>query len=87
MYAPRNRFKGQSLQDDNYVDFLKDIHNKGFDIQLHGVGSGDFTKKEIQLGIEIFKQKLGYYPSLHINHASNKDNLYWGNKRFGTLLK
>jgi hypothetical protein len=87
VYPSRNHFTGQSLQDDDYVDFLKDIHNKGFDIQLHNVGSGDFSREEIQLGIDIFKQKLGYYPSLQINHADNKDNLYWGNKRFGALLK
>jgi len=87
VYPSRDSYSGQSLQDADYVAFLKDIQNKGFDIQLHNVGSGNFLREEIKSGLEIFKQKMGYYPSMQINHASNKDNLYWGHKRFGTLLK
>jgi hypothetical protein len=86
-YPSRNHFEGQSLQDIDYLEFVKHIHGKGFDIQLHNVGSGNFLSEEVKAGIEFFKEKLGYYPSMQINHASNKDNLYWGNKRFGTFLK
>ena len=87
VYPTRDHFSGQSLQDEDYLEFIKDLKNKGFDIQMHNVGSGDFFRDEIISGIEIFKQKMGYYPSMQINHATNKDSLYWGYKRFGGLLK
>ena len=32
--------------------------------------------------LEEFKDKLGFYPKIHINHSYNKDSIYGGTKRF-----
>jgi hypothetical protein len=64
------------------VEFIKDLHSKGFEIALHNVGSGDYTREEILEGLEEFKDKLGFYPKIHINHSYNKDSIYGGTKRF-----
>lgn len=46
------------------------------------MGSGSFNREEILQGLEEFKEKLGEYPRIHINHSYNPDNIYGGYKRF-----
>lgn len=87
IYPSRNHFIGQTIQDTDYLEYLLEIEHEGFEIQLHNVGSGDFKRNEIIQGFDIFKKTFGRYPTLHINHSFNKDNIYWGYKRFGTILR
>lgn len=87
VYPPRDKFSGGCLLDEDYLNFIIDLKNKGYEIGLHNVGSGEFTRKEIIKGIDLFNEKLGFYPSLQINHASNLDNIYWGNERYRFPLK
>jgi hypothetical protein len=86
IFPSRDKFKGQTIQDEIYRNFVLDIQGKGFEIALHNVGSGNFIRSEIKEGINLFKNYLGAYPKMHINHSQNKDNLYWGSKRFGPIL-
>lgn len=87
VYPPRDEHsKGDSLQRPEYAEYIKELHNRGFEIALHNVGSGDYTRDEILDGIEEFKDKLGFYPKIHINHSYNKDSIYGGNKRFNWPL-
>lgn len=73
---------GDTLMDSAYRDFILDIQNKGFEIALHGVRGGSSTREDITKGIEEFRRVLGHYPTLHVNHSYNKDNLYWGANRW-----
>jgi hypothetical protein len=83
VYPPRDEnSKGDSLQRPEYTKYIKELHERGFEIALHNVGSGDYTRNEILQGIEEFKEKLGFYPKIHINHSYNKDSIYGGSKRF-----
>lgn len=86
VYPPRDHYRGGCLQDKEYLSFVKDLQEKGFEIVLHNVGSGRFTREEIIEGIELFRRLLGFYPYMQINHARNPDNLYWGYKRFAAPL-
>jgi len=83
VYPPQagNPYIGECLSDENYLAFIKELQKRGFEIALHSIGSGAFTRSEIICGLEIFKDKIGYFPQVHINHASNPDNIYWGRKR------
>ena len=82
VYPPRDVFKGQCLLDTDYLEFIKSLQSTGFEIELHNVGSGAFSREEILIGFEKFKELLGRYPKMHINHSRNPDNIYWGYKRF-----
>jgi hypothetical protein len=87
VYPSQNKFTGQTIQDKDYLEFLLKLEREGFEIQLHNVGSGSFKRHEILQGFNIFKKTFGRYPTLHLNHSSNPDNIYWGYKRYGTILK
>ena len=77
IYPPRDDFGGQCVEDDAYLDFLRNLQNKGFELASHGVGSGSFSRQEILDGFERFRELFGDYPRVHANHARNPDNLYW----------
>ena len=61
VYPSRNHFTGDSLQDEDYLKFVKELINNGFEIGLHNVGSGKFNREEIIEGLEIFNNELGFY--------------------------
>jgi hypothetical protein len=83
VYPPRDEHSlGDSLQRKEYLEFIKEIKNRGFEIGLHNVGSGDYSKDEILKGLEEYKKLLGDYPNIHINHSYNPDSIYGGSKRF-----
>jgi hypothetical protein len=87
IFPSRNKYTGQTIQDEDYLEFLMRIQRDGFEIQSHNVGSGYFNRHEILEGLNIFKGTFGTYPMLHCNHSSNPDNIYWGYKRYGCILK
>jgi hypothetical protein len=74
--------KGDSLENIEYRNFVKELKNKKFEIGLHNVGSGAFNRQEIKDGLLEFKNILGEYPSIHVNHSYNPDNIYSGSNRF-----
>jgi hypothetical protein len=86
VFPSRDNFKGTTIQDKDYLDFLLKLENEGFEIQIHNVGSGNLNRDETIKGFEIFKENIGRYPSLHVNHCVNLENIYWGYKRFGPFL-
>ena len=67
----------ETLEDPHYLDFIKELRDSGFEIAFHGA-RGISSEREITLrALEDFRSKLGFYPRMHVNHAQNKDNLYW----------
>lgn len=76
-YPPRDDFRGQSLENAPYRRYLEELQAKGFELCLHSVGSGSFSRGEIRRGFERFHRVFGRYPRIHANHSHNPDNLYW----------
>jgi hypothetical protein len=76
---------GDSLQEPEYLDFITDLKDKGFEIALHNVRNHDATRKIIEEGLEEFHRRIGYYPRIHANHSRNRDNIYWGEARLNSL--
>jgi hypothetical protein len=77
-----NNFTGDSLEDKKYLSFILGLKEKGFEIALHNVGSGQFIREEIIDGVDKYKECIGEYPNIHVNHSANSDNIYWGEVRF-----
>ena len=82
VFDSRGKYAGESLQNTDYLKWIKELQENGCEIALHGVGDGPFEREEIIDGIEVYRQKVGGYPRLHCNHSNNPDNLYWWGKRF-----
>ena len=84
VYPPNDKrgHKGDSLQNEKYLLFIRELISRKYEIALHNVGSGYFKRNEIINGLEDFKNLLGFYPKLQINHSYNPDNIYSGSKRF-----
>jgi hypothetical protein len=83
VFPPRDEHsRGDSLQRPEYLEFIRELKNNGFEIGLHNVGSGSYKRGEILEGLEEFREKLGDYPKIHINHSYNPDSIYGGYKRF-----
>lgn len=80
-------YTGESLEDENYRDFLLDLSEKGFEIGFHNAGSGGFKREETISAFERFREVFGFYPSIHINHSNNIENIYWGACRFSGIIK
>ena len=84
VYPPRDiSSKGDSLQNAEYLKYVLELKHRGYEIALHNVGSGDYRRAEILAGLEKYRELIGEYPRIHINHAYNPDNIYSGDKRFG----
>lgn len=77
---PTNR--GDSLHDPAYRQFILNLHRKGFEIALHGVRGGSSRREDIVRGFDEFRAMFGSDPAMYVNHALNKENIYWGNDLF-----
>jgi hypothetical protein len=76
---------GCSLQERDYLKFVLDLKEQGFEISLHNVRNHDSTREMTKQGFEEFRKLIGHYPRVHANHSINRDNIYWGAARFNKL--
>jgi hypothetical protein len=74
---------GQTLEDPEYLAFIRGLQAKGFEIALHNVQHGDATRERVELGLALYRELLGSDPKIHCNHSQNRENLYWGVDRLG----
>jgi hypothetical protein len=73
---------GDTLRDPAYREFIVDLRRKGFEIALHGVRGGSSVRQDIIDGLDEFRNEIGQYPTMHVNHSLNADNVYWGERRW-----
>ena len=78
MHAPN---RGDSLADPAYLEFIQDLQRRGFEIASPGARGGSSSREEILSAMEEYREHLGDYPKIHVNHFQNRDNLYWGKDR------
>ncbi len=67
-----------TLQDREYLDFIKWLTERGFEIAFHNASNCSNKRETTISAMEFFNEKLGYYPKAHANHERNKENIYWG---------
>ena len=76
----------QTAQDPEYLAFLRELQDRGFELALHGVRQHSSERADVLRGLDEFGEMLGGGPRMHVNHFQNADNLYWGEARLTTAL-
>lgn len=69
---------GDTLENEDYLNYILHLHNSGFEIGTHTITAGADYREETLEGYEEFKRIFGKYPKMVIMHSHNLDNLYWG---------
>lgn len=81
-------YAGETLENPAYLRFVHDLADQGFEIASHGATMESSLRERTLMGLEFLRKEFGSYPRLFCNHGFNRDNLYWGKKRFqSSLLK
>jgi hypothetical protein len=82
----RRFFAAETLQDKPYLEFVHNLVDQGFELALHGATMESSLRERTIRGLNFIKQEFGKYPRLFCNHGYNRENLYWGSDRFGSVL-
>ena len=78
---PGDRFFSQSLQNQDYLDFILELQASGFEIGYHGARGGSNPRQITLEALDLFREKLGHDPYAYAHHAPALENLYWGGQR------
>jgi hypothetical protein len=71
----------ETMEDPAYKAFVVDLQRRGFEIASHGATMESSTRERTLRGLEEMRDTFGEYPSVHANHANNREGLYWGSAR------
>jgi hypothetical protein len=82
----RSYFAGKTLADDRYREFAHELARRGFELTWHCATMESSTRERTEQGLEVFRREFGAYPSIHVNHGENRENIYWGPKRYHSPL-
>lgn len=72
---------GGSLEDRDYLSWVRELEGSGVEIGLHGVADESSTRLRIEQGLQCYEDKLGAAPRLHVNHVGQDEAVYWGASR------
>jgi hypothetical protein len=73
---------GQTLENMEYRAWIMALRARGFEIALHGVSDGMSSRNRVVHGLDSFRELIGADPSVHTNHFSQREGMYWGAGRF-----
>jgi hypothetical protein len=72
----------ETLEDPHYLDFCRELQARGFELTWHGATMQSSLRERTIAALERFRDAFGFYPHIHVNHANNLENVYWGAARF-----
>jgi len=77
---------GDTLDDESYLDYCRDISRRGIELCLHDLSAGNNLREEIIDGFSQFEREFGYTPRVHVFHSHNCDHIYWGARQYRSPL-
>ncbi|MEO8193704.1 MAG: hypothetical protein ABI681_07625 [Gemmatimonadales bacterium] len=80
-------FAGDTMASAEYRAFCVDLQRRGFEITWHCATMESSPRERIVRGLETFREIFGSHPSVHANHALNRENVYWGINRYRTAVR
>lgn len=72
----------QTLEDEEYADYIKELSGRGFEIAFHGASMESSPRERTLEALDYFHKRLDFYPRSYACHAGNRENMYWGEERF-----
>jgi hypothetical protein len=75
-------FAAETLQNKEYLEYTRTLMDRGFELGFHGATMRSSRRDRTYQALEYFKNEFGTYPRIFCNHGNNRENLYWGYKRF-----
>lgn len=82
----RRFFAGDTLQEAGYLEFVHELVERGVEIAWHCASKESSSRSRTLEAFEYFTREFGFLPEIHCNHASNRENLYWGHRRYGSAI-
>lgn len=79
-------YAGQTLQDPAYLAWVRRLVAEGFELASHNATMASNRRERTEAGLAAFRAQFGFVPTLHANHAQNRENLYWGPARYRNPL-
>lgn len=79
-------FAATTMADDAYREWVVGLQARGFEITWHCATMESSTRERTVRGLEAFRDMLGHYPEVHCNHGQNRENVYWGPRRYRNPL-
>lgn len=72
---------GQTCHDPEYLAWVYELQKNGFEIAFHNATNQSTPREAVIHALGNFRHLFGHYPRVHVNHMTNRDNLYWGPSR------
>ena len=79
--------QGITCDDKQYLSWLLELKNKGFEIGYHNTTYQSSLRDEIEEGLKTFVKTFGHNPKVMANHSANEENIYWGSHRLSGSRK
>lgn len=81
-----NFSSSQTLDDADYRAFAVDLQQRGFEVTWHGATMESSRRARTISAWQRFHEIFGAYPRIHLNHAHNRENVYWGAGRLDSRI-
>jgi hypothetical protein len=81
-----NFSSSETLEDESYRDFVLELQRRGFEITWHGATMETSPRERTLVALERYHDLFGTYPRIHVNHADNRENIYWGSGRVDSKI-
>jgi hypothetical protein len=82
----RDFSSSQTLADPDYRAFTVDLQRRGFELTWHGATMETSERARTLAALRRFSEVFGEYPRIHLNHALNRENIYWGMRRLDSPM-
>lgn len=79
-------FAGETLSSPEYLKWVHELSNDGFEIAFHNATMGSSIRQETIRALDLIEREFGQAVRLHCNHGQNRENLYWGIERYSSCI-
>ena len=83
----KQKNQGITCDDKQYLSWLLELKNKGFEIGYHNTTYQSSLRDEIEEGLKTFVKTFDQNPKVMANHSANEENIYWGSHRLSGSRK